>query len=79
MRKIVNLLGTGDEFVDATWLWIVTLQYPTIITAQETEQTNKQNNLLTLTISCEKKSRLIRSKKKSKTKSKKKKKRKINK
>ena len=42
MREIVNLLGTGDEFVDATRLWIVTLQYPTIITAQETEQTNKQ-------------------------------------
>ena len=42
MRKIVNLLGTGDESVDATRLWIVTLQYPTIITAQETEQTNKQ-------------------------------------
>ena len=37
--------------------------YPTI-SAQETKQTNKQNNLLTLTISCEKRSCLIRSKKK---------------
>ena len=35
--------------------------YPTI-TAQETKQGNKQNNLLTLTISCEK-SCLIRRKK----------------
>ena len=33
------------------------------ISAQETKQTNKQNNLLTLTLSCEKSS-LIRRKKK---------------
>ena len=34
------------------------------ISAQETKQTNKESNLLTLTVSCEKMSCLIRSKKK---------------
>ena len=37
--------------------------YPTI-SAQETKQTNKQNNLLTLTVSYDKRSCLIRGKKK---------------
>ena len=37
--------------------------YPTI-SAQETKQTNKQSNPLTLTVFCEKRSCLIRSKKK---------------
>ena len=35
---------------------------------KQSKQTNKQNNLLTLTVSCEKKSCLIRSKRKKKTK-----------
>ena len=38
------------------------MDYYPIISAQETKQTNKQNNLLTLTVSCEK-SCLIREKK----------------
>ena len=37
--------------------------YPTI-SAQETKQTNKQNNLLSLTVSCEKRSCSVRSKEK---------------
>ena len=40
MNKIVKLLGTGENLV---------------ISAQETKQTNKQSNSLTLTVSCEKK------------------------
>ena len=44
-----------------------------MISAKETKQTNKQSNLLTLTVSCEKKSRWIRSKKKILSKTKKKK------
>ena len=37
--------------------------YPTI-SAQKSKQTNKESNLVTLTVSCEKTSCLIRSKKK---------------
>ena len=46
MKKVVSLLGTGgsNEVED---------YYPTIL-AQEAKEINKQNNLLTLTISCEK-------------------------
>ena len=38
------------------------VDYHPAISAQETKQTNKQINLLTLTVSCEKRSCLIRSK-----------------
>ena len=43
-----------------------------MISAKETKQTNKQSNLLTLSVSCEKKSRWIRSKNKILSKTKKK-------
>ena len=38
-------------------LWIITLQFQL---KKQNKQTNKQNNLLTLTVSCEKRSCLIR-------------------
>ena len=41
-------------------LWIITLQ----IQLKKERQTNKQNNLLTLTVSCEKSSCSVRSKNK---------------
>ena len=42
-------------------LWIITLQ---VQLKKQNKQTSKQNNLLTLTVSCERKSCLIRRKKK---------------
>ena len=45
MNKIVNFLGPGKNSEVASF-------YPTI-PAQETKQTNKQSNLLTLTVLCE--------------------------
>ena len=44
-------------------LWIITLQFQL---KKQSKQTSKQSNLLTLTVSCEKRSCLIRSKKKEK-------------
>ena len=46
-------------------LWIITLQFQL---KKQNKQTNKQNNLLTLTVSCEKRSCLIRKKIKRKNK-----------
>ena len=42
-------------------LWIITLQFQL---KKQSKNTRKQNNLLTLTVSCEKRNCLIRSKKK---------------
>ena len=46
-------------------LWVINLQ---VQLRKQNKQTNKQNNLLNLTVSCEKKSCLIKRKEKTKTK-----------
>ena len=64
MNKILNLLGIEK----ITRLSIITLQFQLKKEKQTNKQTNKQankqSNPLTLTVSCEKRSCLIRSKKK---------------
>ena len=55
MNKIVNLLGTGEKKQGCRLL-------PYNFSSRN--KTNKQSNPLTLTVSCEKRSYLIRSKKK---------------
>ena len=49
------------KWIKVMKLWVITLQ---IQLKKQNNQTNKQNNLQTLTVSCQKKSCLIRSKKK---------------
>ena len=59
MVKIISLLGTGEK------KWSCGLLPFKFSSRNKTnKQTNKQNNLLTLTVSCEKSSCSIRSKKK---------------
>ena len=61
MNKILNLLGIEK----ITRLSIITLQFQLKKENKQTnKQANKQSNPLTLTVSCEKRSCLIRSKKK---------------
>ena len=61
MNKILNLLGIEK----ITRLSIITLQFQLKKENKQTnKQTSKQSNPLTLTVSCEKRSCLIRSKKK---------------
>ena len=57
-EKNCKSFGNGRKVMK---LWVITRQFQL---KKQNKQTNKQNNLLTLTISCEKRSCLIRSKKK---------------